>query len=41
VMSASTYFAAGSIPWIGLLISAVMSAAMLYGASINVARRDF
>jgi hypothetical protein len=41
VMSASTYFAAGSIPWIGLLISAVMSAAMLYGASRNVARRDF
>jgi hypothetical protein len=41
VMSASTYFADGSIPWVGLLISAVMSAAMLYGASVNVARRDF
>jgi len=41
VMSASTYFAAGSIPWTGLLISVVMSAAMLFGASVNVARRDF
>ena len=41
VMSASTYFAAGSIPWIGLLISSVLSAAMLYGASVNVARQDF
>jgi ABC-type transport system involved in multi-copper enzyme maturation permease subunit len=41
VMSASTYFAAGSIPWTGLLVSTTMSAAMLYGASVNVARQDF
>ena len=41
VMSASTYFASGSIPWVGVLISGVMSAVMLYGASVNVARRDF
>jgi hypothetical protein len=41
VMSASTYFAAGSIPWVGLLVSTLMSAAMLYGASVNIARRDF
>jgi len=41
VMSGSTYFFAGSIPWIGLLISAVLSLAMLYGACVNVARKDF
>jgi hypothetical protein len=41
VMSGSTYFAAGAIPWIGLLTSAAMSAAMLYGAAVSVARRDF
>jgi hypothetical protein len=41
VMSGSTYFSAGSIPWIGLLLSAVLSLAMLYGASVNVARKDF
>ncbi len=41
VMSGSTYFSAGAIPWIGLLTSAAISAVMLYGAFVRVARRDF
>jgi len=41
VMSAATYFAAGSLPWIGLLLSATAAAALLYGAARNVARHDF
>ena len=41
VMSAETYFRGGGLPWQGLLASAAASAAMLYGAAINIARRDF
>lgn len=41
VMSGSSYFFAGSIPWIGLLVSASLSLAMLWGASVNIARKDF
>jgi len=41
VMSGSSYFFADTIPWIGLLVSAVLSLAMLYGASVNIARKDF
>jgi len=41
VMSGSSYFFAGSMPWIGLLVCAVLSLAMLYGASVNIARKDF
>jgi len=41
VMSAETYFRGGGLPWQGLLASAAASAAMLYGATINIARRDF
>jgi hypothetical protein len=41
VMSGETYFRGGGLPWQGLLASAAASAAMLYGAAINIARRDF
>jgi hypothetical protein len=41
VMSGWTYFRTGSLPWVGLLVSAAISAALLYSASRNVARKDF
>jgi hypothetical protein len=41
VMSAERYFRGGGLPWQGLLGSAAASAAMLYGAAINIGRRDF
>ena len=41
VMSGETYFRGGGLPWLGLAASAAASAAMLYGAVLNIARRDF
>jgi len=41
VMSAEVYFRTGQLPWLGLLACAAASAAMLYGAAINMARQDF
>lgn len=41
VMSGSSYFRTGALPWGGLLVSAAASAAMLYAASANIANRDF
>lgn len=41
VMTAETYFRTGALPWAGLLGSAAISAAVLYTASVNFARRDF
>ena len=41
VMSAESYFRTGSLPWVGLLISAAASAALLYAAATNIASRDF
>ena len=41
VMSAESYFRGGGLPWLGLLASTALSAAMLYGAAVNIARRDF
>jgi hypothetical protein len=41
LMSGEIYFRTGSLPWAGLLVSAVASGAMLYGATLNTARRDF
>jgi hypothetical protein len=41
VMSAQSYFAGNGIPWAGLIVSAGVSAALLYGATVNIARRDF
>jgi len=41
VMSAETYFRTGALPWPGLLFSAAISMALLYGAVVNMARQDF
>jgi ABC-2 type transport system permease protein len=40
-MSAEVYFRRGALPWPGLLISVAASVAMLYGATVNLAQRDF
>jgi hypothetical protein len=40
-MDAELYFRGGGLPWLGLLASAAVSAAMLYAASRNLARQDF
>jgi len=41
VMSGETYFRGNGLPWIGLLVAASLSVVMLYGAAMNIARRDF
>jgi len=41
IMSGESYFRGGGLPWLGLVASAAASAAMLYGAVLNIARRDF
>lgn len=41
VMSGETYFRTGSLPWIGLLVTAAVSAVMLYGATRVAAGRDY
>ena len=41
VMSAEVYFRDGGLPWLGLLVSGAASVAMLYGAAMNIARRDY
>lgn len=41
VMSAESYFRGDGLPWLGLFVGVAASAAMLYGAALNVARRDF
>jgi ABC-2 type transport system permease protein len=41
VMSAESFFRTGELPWQGLLASVALSASLLYGAAINIARRDF
>lgn len=40
-MSGARYFHGGGLPWPGLFVSAAASALMLYGAALNLARRDF
>jgi ABC-2 type transport system permease protein len=40
-MSGEAYFRGSGLPWPGLTISAALSAAMLYAAGVNLARRDF
>jgi hypothetical protein len=40
-MSAESYFRGAGLPWLGLLVSAGASAAMLYAATRNMARQDF
>ena len=41
LMDGETYFRGSGLPWLGLLASAVVSAAMLFAASRNLARQDF
>jgi hypothetical protein len=41
LMSAESYFRGGGVPWIGLLVRVAVSAALLYGAVLNIARQDF
>jgi hypothetical protein len=41
VMTGENYFKTGLVPWGGLVVNAAVAAAMLYGAGINLARRDF
>jgi hypothetical protein len=41
VMNAEVYFRDGELPWLGLLTSAVISGALIYGATRNMARQDF
>ena len=41
LMDGETYFRGSGLPWLGLLASAGASAAMLYAATRNIARRDF
>jgi hypothetical protein len=41
VMSATSYFRGDGVPWLGLLVSAAISTAMLWGAARNIARQDF
>jgi hypothetical protein len=41
VMNGETYYRHAGVPWIGLLVSAGMSAALLRMAAINLAYRDF
>jgi ABC-2 type transport system permease protein len=40
-MTAESYFRGNGLPWVGLLASAAVSAMMLYGAALNIARQDF
>ncbi|HYE87213.1 MAG TPA: hypothetical protein VEA16_12710 [Vicinamibacterales bacterium] len=41
VMNGESYFRTGSLPWTGLLTSAVLTTALLYGAAESLERRDF
>lgn len=41
VMSGESYFRTGSLPWAGLLTSAVLATALLYSAAETLERRDF
>ena len=41
VMSAESYFRTGELPWLGLLAVAAAAAAMMYGAVLNIAQKDF
>jgi len=41
VMNAEQYFRGAGLPWTGLVLSLVVSAALVYGAATSLARRDF
>jgi hypothetical protein len=40
-MSGEDYFRTGHLPWLGLLASTAVSAAMLYAATRSLARQEF
>jgi ABC-2 type transport system permease protein len=41
VMNGESYFRNGTLPWAGMLISAVLATALLYSAAETLERRDF
>lgn len=41
VMNGESYFRTGTLPWVGLLTSAVLATALLYSAAETLERRDF
>jgi ABC-type transport system involved in multi-copper enzyme maturation permease subunit len=41
VMSGERYFRNGSLPWMGLMTTAVLASALLYSAAETLERRDF
>jgi hypothetical protein len=41
VMSAESYFRGNGLPWTGLVLNLAASAALLYGATVVLARKDF
>lgn len=41
LMSGETYFRTGQVPWLGLAAAAAVSAALIWTATVNIARRDF
>ena len=41
VMTGENYFRTGVVPWSGMAVNAAIAGAMLYGAGMNLARRDF
>src|SRR6516225_4916613 len=41
LMDGESYFRTGSLPWAGLIVSAAVSASLLYVASLNFAQQDF
>ncbi len=41
VMNGESYFRSGTLPWVGLVTSAVLATALLYSAAETLERRDF
>ena len=41
VMSGESYFRTGALPWVGLLTTAVLASALLYGSAQSLERTDF
>ena len=41
VMNGEQYFRSGQLPWLGLIVSSLLSVALLYAAVVNIERRDF
>ena len=41
VVTAESYFRGSGVPWLGLFVSAAVSAGLLYAATKNIARQDF